>query len=262
MSRGYTYDPQDPVVEARVQIVGGWLAYGPNPYLHAALCHLVPAWHGDGGEGVQIVGGVAGGGVMLVRLPLSRAGEVDALAHKELRVGSGTMHTGAMHLQGIAPPLSPVTLRAALVAPSFTKKGQDRSGYDEERFRAWVQGWASERGVQVRVGPQGAITMHNRLKHLGHALDLLRVPPALAVALMSEGLGGRRRMGCGCFVVEGDAPAELPKRTPTGDRYRQAPKPSGPKRIYTPTGGRGDVCEARVMSSLGVCAPCLGGGAR
>lgn len=216
-------DP-DAMCELRYPLTRGSLDLGADSRLHAAVCAAVPSWHGEDGRGVQVVGGVGDGRCLLVRAPVSKMREAEALEGRLMFVGRKVVTLGPMQARALPTFLAPVTLGAWLVSPTFTKSGSDRSGYDAQRFLAWLA--RSLEGLEVGcvvVGPQGAIPLHGSLYQLGHALALHGVSPSSARVLLARGLGGKMKMGCGCLMTVEDWPdlgaGRWPARTPQGARY-------------------------------------------
>jgi hypothetical protein len=205
---------QPEAVEVRVVVRRGHLGAWPSPSLHAALCKLCPSWHGEAGEGVQVVGGTAKG-QLLVRLPPARVGEALGLEDQVLRLGRAVVELGAVLdpepvSATLRPDLRPArgwTMRAALVTPTFTKAGEDRAGFEVGRFDEWLLLHMEVLGVsagQVVRHPQERFYFKGLLCSWGCPVTLRDLTDAQAERVLSCGLGGRRRYGAGCFLLHGD----------------------------------------------------------
>lgn len=181
-------------------------------HLYATLSRAVPAFH-DPTAGLRFaplpgVRGPAAGTLALspgcklrVRLPQERIGEVLALAGRRLELGDSFVRLGV-------PAVVPLTPAATLASRAVVVKPHTEVGpfADAVRRKLAEAGLGGEVAVPVRLaGKRGPEPCRRvvRVKGkviVGYAVTVCGLSAADSLRLQAEGLGGRRRLGCGFFL--------------------------------------------------------------
>ena len=75
-----------------------------------------------------------------------------------------------------------------------------RNGQDQERFLTEINRQFSEMSVkaEVHLGDRKTFTVHDK-KVVGYSLQILGLSDEDSIKVQEQGLGGRRKMGCGFF---------------------------------------------------------------
>ena len=126
-----------------------------------------------------------------LRLPVNLIPKVLRLAGKRLDVDGEALRVGVSTTSALIP--APV-LYAHIVT---TKNGED-----ESRFDAEVQRQLDALNIKGKTarGPRRIVTIKDK-KVVGHSLLVSELTAEESICLQEQGLGGRRKMGCGVFVV-------------------------------------------------------------
>jgi len=192
--------------------VRGQYLPGEHHYLlYAALSHAIASFHRPG-EAIRFttINGLRGPSGLIqvfpksqlrLRLPQENIGEVLPLAGLTLQVGDHTIHLGV-------PTVTPLSLATALAARIVTFK----HSMDPERFLATARQRLTELDIQAqpeipllesgkRIGEprRQVLRIHGR-PVVGFALRVTGLSAEESLRLQEEGLGGRRRLGCGFFT--------------------------------------------------------------
>jgi CRISPR-associated protein Cas6 len=148
---------------------------------------------------LSIRGRYAGNGKLLLgqhaqfglRLPVSLIPKVLRLAGKRLDVNGDVLRVGVSTTSALIP--APV-LYAHIVT---TKNGED-----ENRFDAEIQRQLDALNIKGKPahGPRRIVTIKDK-KVVGYSLLVSELTAEESIRLQEYGLGGRRKMGCGVFVV-------------------------------------------------------------
>ena len=126
-----------------------------------------------------------------LRLPVNLIPKVLRLAGKRLDVDGEALRVGVSTTSALIP--APV-LYAHIVT---TKNGEDESRFDAEVQRQLDA--LNIKGKPAR-GPRRIVTIKDK-KVVGHSLLVSELTAEESICLQEQGLGGRRKMGCGVFVV-------------------------------------------------------------
>lgn len=176
--------------------------------LYGALSRLIPDVHGATWIGIHGIAGKLAApdeltldlmGMLRVRIPTDKIGELLALAGATLEVAGRRVEVGAPTVQVLTPVAA---LDARLVVIRFTgglSKPFDRADFDQ-RFVAEAQRQlvAHEvRGDLELCGRQSLSVGGQRV--IGHSVRVLGLSPDDSLKLQIHGLGGKRTMGCGIF---------------------------------------------------------------
>ena len=126
-----------------------------------------------------------------LRLPVNLIPKVLRLAGKRLDVNGEALRVGVSTTSALIP--APV-LYAHIVT---TKNGED-----ETRFDAEIQRQLDALGIKGKPtrGPRRIVTIKDK-KVVGYSLLVSELTAEESIRLQEQGLGGRRKMGCGVFVV-------------------------------------------------------------
>ena len=125
-----------------------------------------------------------------LRLPVNLIPKVLRLAGKRLDVDGEALRVGVSTTSALIP--APV-LYAHIVT---TKNGED-----ETRFDAEIQRQLDALGIKGKParGSRRIVTIKDK-KVVGYSLLVSELTAEESIRLQEQGLGGRRKMGCGVFV--------------------------------------------------------------
>lgn len=171
--------------------------------LYAALAHHLetPAdqWlHENEAIGLHLIRGrYMGSGLLALnharfglRIPTDLIPKFLPLAGKAIQLGDHRLHIGIPQPQALSPA---ATVYAHLVT---TKNGQDEARFDQEIARQLA---ALDIHGKAQRGPRRIFRIKD--KHVvAHALLVSELSAEESIRLQEEGLGGRRKLGCGVFV--------------------------------------------------------------
>lgn len=185
-------------VELKFPIVGKTLPTDQGYALYGAISRLVPEIHSDDWFALETIPGVARGdgtthldpqGKLRMRLPQEHVSLLLKLAGKQLNISGHALRLGTPEISLLAPA-------SALYARIVTIKGFIEPG----PFTDAVCRKLDERAIrgEVVVGPRRVLQVANH-KIVGFALAIHELSDDASIQLQTEGLGGRRKMGCGYF---------------------------------------------------------------
>lgn len=160
-----------------------------DKWLHnAENVGLIPIRGHFAGEGVLHLGAPARFGL---RLPVHLIPKALPLAGKRLDINGDALRVGVSTTSALIP--APV-----LYAHVVTTK----NGEDESRFDAEIQRQLSALDIKGKParGPRRIVTIKDK-KVVGYSLLVSELTAEESIRLQEQGLGGRRKMGCGVFVV-------------------------------------------------------------
>ena len=188
-----------PSVDLVFRLRGSTIPVDHGYALYAALSRLVPALHGAHAIGVQPIRGTYRGNGLLhlmtfsqlvLHLPDDQIRTYLTLAGKRLDVEGHVLQVGVPTIRALRPA---ATLRARLV----TIKGFLESEPFLEATRRQLQslGIAGE----VLLGERRTLRVKEK-QVVGFEVAMTGMTAAESLILQEQGLGGRRRMGCGVFV--------------------------------------------------------------
>jgi CRISPR-associated endonuclease/helicase Cas3 len=185
-------------VELKFPFTGKTLPTDQGYALYGAISRLVPEVHAANWFALETIPGIARGdgttqldphGKLRMRLPQEHVALLLKLAGKQLHLNGQAIRLGA-------PEISLLQPSAALYARIVTIKG-----YTEPKpFTDAVCRKLNEMGIrgEVVVGPRRVLQVGNH-KIVGFGLALHELSDDASIQLQAEGLGGRRKMGCGYF---------------------------------------------------------------
>lgn len=187
-------------IDLHFPLTGRTLPLHHTPLIHAALCAQIPALHGDTVTwALHRVRGTPTESQLLLqndsRLSLRMRHEdlplALPLAGRRLRIGPDQVQVGAPSIAALAG------------APRLTAWMVTIKGYEDGRsFLERAVLGLEELGVQGRIelGRRRVLRIHGK-QVVGWAVALSHLSAEHSMILLQQGLGGRRRLGCGVFVA-------------------------------------------------------------
>ncbi|NJL03046.1 MAG: type I-MYXAN CRISPR-associated protein Cas6/Cmx6 [Spirulinaceae cyanobacterium SM2_1_0] len=195
-------------IDSVFSVSGERLPADHNYGLYAALSKLCPAIHNEPRFAVQTIAGIpdrqgkialAPWSKLRLRLPSESLPKICVLAGKQLTIGSHAIRLGNPQIQLLRPA---DTLWARLVTIK---------GYQEpEEFLGALDRQMAALGIRALAGipsnesgqPKRLTLRIKRYTVVGFSVVMAELSPKDSIRLQTEGLGGKRRMGCGVFVRE------------------------------------------------------------
>jgi CRISPR-associated endonuclease/helicase Cas3 len=185
-------------VELKFPFTGKSLPTDQGYALYGAISRLVPEIHAADWFALETIPGLARGdgtthldphGKLRMRLPQEHVALLLKLAGKQLQLNDQTIRLGAPEIRLLEPS-------AALYARIVTIKGFTEA----EPFTDAVCRKLNERAMrgEIVVGPRRVLQVGNHTI-VGFGLALHELSDGASMQLQEQGLGGRRRMGCGYF---------------------------------------------------------------
>ncbi len=198
------------VIDLSFVLVGTTIPLDHGYSLFSALCRVVPGLHGDRRVGVHpIRGRQTGPGIMAldersrlkVRLPAEEIAPYIAIAGKELDLGGHRVQTGIPQVEAIVPAPNVaarlVTFRHAMDAETF--EADIRRELARMEINATPELVPGSRPEHIGQPIRRVLRIKDR-RIVGYPLRVVGLSAEESVRLQEEGLGGRRRMGCGVFA--------------------------------------------------------------
>jgi CRISPR-associated protein Cas6 len=199
-----------PVIDLSFVLVGTAIPLDHGYSLFSSICRIVPALHGDRRIGVHpIRGGQSAPGVLSLtnrsrlklRLPSEEIAPFIALAGRELDLEGHHLRVGIPQVESLTPAAN---LASRLV--TF------RNALDPTRFEADVRRELAR--LEIVATPQLVPSSRPKWEGqplrrvmkikdrrvVGYALRVSGLTAEESIRLQEDGLGGRRRMGCGVFA--------------------------------------------------------------
>jgi CRISPR-associated protein Cas6 len=204
-----------PVIDLSFVLVGSTIPIDHGYSLFSAICRIVPGLHGGTAEGGPRVGvhpvrgRYSAPGVLTLidrsrlklRLASDQIAPYIALAGKELDLEGHRLRVGIPQVESLTPAANLaarlVTFRNALTPSAFEE--------DVRRELARLEIAGSPHLVPSprpnwKGQPIRRVLRVKDKKVVGYALRVNGLTAEESVRMQEEGLGGRRRMGCGVFV--------------------------------------------------------------
>lgn len=189
---------QEAKVDLCFQVIGKHIPVDHGYALYSAISRILPVFHEDETAGLKLIRGryigdglldISPSSELILRLPLSRIADYIPLAGKRLSLDRTHLMVGVPRTRAL---ITLARLHAHLVTT--------RNGADQERFEAEISRQMDRLGVRgsFNVGDRRTFKIHGK-QVVGYSLELSGLGPKESIALQENGLGGRRRMGCGFF---------------------------------------------------------------
>lgn len=195
-----------PSISVHFPVQGRQLPADHGYALHAAITRAVPALHSVGWLGVELISGVpwkqgiivlpTRGATLRLRLPADNFGHVLPLAGKRLDFADHSIRLGI-------PSAHPLQPAASLYARVVTIKNFTEPEPFLEAARRQLDALGVKADLELPTGDQGRFrrrVVTIRGQHIvGFSLAAHNLSDEDSLKLQSNGLGGRRSMGCGIF---------------------------------------------------------------
>ncbi len=198
-----------PIIDLSFVLVGTTFPLDHGYCLFSAICRVVPGLHGDRRIGVHpIRGRQTAPGVLTrdnrsrlkLRLPSEEIAPYIALAGQALELDDHRLQVGIPRVEALIPAANLasrlVTFRHALT-PSDLEEDVSR-----ELARLEISGtphFVHSSRPAFTGQPIRRVLRIREKRVVGYALRVTGLTAEESIRLQEEGLGGRRRMGCGVF---------------------------------------------------------------
>jgi len=186
-------------IDLHLQIIGRTLNVDHGYALYSAVSKDLPGFHEAGDVGMNLIRGkYIGQGQLSIppfsnltfRLPASRVADYINLAGKSLDVDGHVLRVGVPSSHYLVP--SPV-LYAHLVT---SRNCQDQDRFSLEMVR---QLDTMDCKGKLTIGKRRTLKVHGR-QVVGYSVLVTELTAEESIFLQENGLGGRRKMGCGFFL--------------------------------------------------------------
>jgi CRISPR-associated endonuclease/helicase Cas3 len=193
------YEQEPSALDVAFPLLGEGIALDHGYTLYAALCSLFPAWHGADWLGIHpIFGHHEGPGrlrlgkhsALVLRVPPGRLRDILPLSGKSLPLGDDRVRVGLPQLRMLRPASALVAHRVTL-REVFTEADASQRLFQELHNKTIVADFSVRRAQPLSVKGMRMVCFRVQLSGLS---------AENSVRLQVEGLGGRRRMGCGLLV--------------------------------------------------------------
>jgi CRISPR-associated protein Cas6 len=188
----------EPKVDLCFSVFGKFLPVDHGFALYGSVSRVLPTIHEDREVGLKLVRGryvghglldISPASELILRLPISMVGQYLALAGANLEVAGHRLRVGVPHTRALIPA-------AALYSPLVTTK----NGQDQQRFEAEARSQMANLAVKGRLttGKRRTFQVHGK-QVVGYEALVTELTAPESILLQEEGLGGRRKLGCGFF---------------------------------------------------------------
>lgn len=190
--------PTEPKVDLCFQVLGKNLSVDHGFALHGAISGILSHFHEDETAGLKLIRGRYIGDGMLdisphselvMRLPVSRIARYMRLAGKRLKIRGESLTVGVPKTKALVPA---VAVYSHLVT---TKNGQEQARFEDEISKQMER---LNIGGKSTVGKRRTFQVHGR-QVVGYSVMVNELTAEESLTLQEQGLGGRRKMGCGFF---------------------------------------------------------------
>jgi len=185
-------------VDLRFQVFGQSVKVDHGYALFAAISRILPLFHESGDIGLRLIRGrymgngqlnISPASNLVFRLPVSKVAEYINLAGKTLDLDGHQLRIGVPNSQALVPA-------TALYSHLVTTK----NGYDQERFEEEMKRQMKTLDCKgkLSVGKRKTFKLHGK-QVVGYSALVFELIAEESINLQEQGLGGRRKMGCGFF---------------------------------------------------------------
>lgn len=193
----------EPKIDLSFQIIGKRIKVDHGAMLHGALSNILPFFHNDDSVGVKLIRGrYIGGGYLdispisnlVLRLPASRIIDYISIAGKTIEIAGDKFRIGVFSSRSLIPS---VAVHSHIVTT--------RNGHDEKRFKEEITRQLSAMGIRGTFvfGKRRTFQIHGK-QIVGYEMIVTELTAEESIKLQEQGLGGRRKMGCGIFEPWGN----------------------------------------------------------
>lgn len=166
--------------------------------LYGSISRILPSIHEAEEVGLKLVRGrYVGNGLLdisphselVLRIPAESIRDILPLAGKSLDVQRHRLTVGIPSTRALVPA-------ATLFSPLVTT----RNGQEQSRFEAEIFGQMGLLGLNGRlsIGKRRTFGIHGK-QVVGYSVLVSELNAEESIVLQEQGLGGRRKMGCGVF---------------------------------------------------------------
>lgn len=190
--------PSEPKFDLCFNILGRQIHVDHGFALYGAISRVLPQLHENNSVGIKLIRGrYIGGGLLYItpfselvlRLPASGITQYIRLAGKRLGILGENLTVGVPKTKALVPAAS---LYSHLVT---TKNGTDQQRFESEISKQ-VQALNSQ--GKISVGKRRTFSVHGK-QVVGYSVMINELTAEESIKLQEQGLGGRRKMGCGFF---------------------------------------------------------------
>lgn len=188
----------EPKVDLVFHVMGRRVPVDHGYALYAAISRVIPGFHEDRDAALGLIRGrYVGEGLLditpnteiVIRIPASRIASALPLAGKTLEIAGHSVRIGVPTTRALNPATA---LYAHLVT---TRNGNDQARFEEEIRR---QADTLVMKGRLTVGERRTFSVHGK-QVVGYSVLASELTAEESIALQEQGLGGRRKMGCGFF---------------------------------------------------------------
>ncbi len=190
----------NPIIEISFGLNAEAIPVDHGYHLYSALSHFCPFLHETNNLAITLIRGQFIGQGLLKLLPSSRLtlritladlSQILILAGKKIYIAEYPLRLGVPNTTALIPASA---LYSHLVT---TKHGEDETRFDEEmQHQLHVLGIKG----QYQRGSRRTFKVKNK-QVVAHSVMINELTAEESLRLQEYGLGGRRKMGCGFFVV-------------------------------------------------------------
>ncbi|WP_406697940.1 type I-MYXAN CRISPR-associated protein Cas6/Cmx6 [Singulisphaera sp. Ch08] len=198
-----------PIIDLNFSIIGTTIPLDHGYSLFSALCRVVPQLHGDTRIGVHPIRGrqAAPGVLSLIdssrirlRLPSEEIAPYIAVAGTELELDGHRLQVGIPRVECLTPAPSLgsrlVTFRGVIDPTLF--EANIRRHLEKRKISGEPSLVAATRAPWTGQPMRRVLKVKDK-RVIGYSLRIHGLKSEDSISLQEEGLGGRRRMGCGVF---------------------------------------------------------------
>lgn len=208
-----------PKVDIRFQLLGKQIPVDHGYYLFSAISQLLPGIHSNAEVGIHPINGLLAGNRLLnitsysfltIRLPVEFTRQFISLAGKTIQIGDEhEVRAGVPQTNALIP--SPKLYSRLVVIKGFMEPESFLEATYRQLTQLNINGTASlvkqvhfESNIDSESGSHSPFLRRTiRIKDkevVGFALRVENLTAEESIVLQEQGLGGRRRFGCGVFV--------------------------------------------------------------
>lgn len=185
-----------PKVDLCFQVLGCRIAVDHGFALYSAISRILPKFHEDEHSGLKLIRGrYCGNGYLdispyselVMRMPYDVISLYMALAGKTLEILGDKLYIGIPNTRALTPA-------AELYATLVTTK----NGHEQTRFTKEITARLQDMEIDsaFRILKRRTIKIHGK-QVVGYSLIVRDLTERQSITLQEQGLGGRRKMGCG-----------------------------------------------------------------
>jgi CRISPR-associated protein Cas6 len=187
------------IIDLQFQVFGNTLKVDHGYALFSAVCDLLPVFHAGEDIALSLIRGkyigdgllsIAPSSSLIFRLPAQKVAGYINLAGKSLDISGHNLRVGV-------PRSHPLIPAAGLYSHLVTTK----NGQDQQRFEREMTNQLDKLACKgkVAVGKRRTFKVHGK-QIVGYSVLVSELTAEGSITLQENGLGGRRKMGCGFFL--------------------------------------------------------------